>query len=161
MKTRLFPRVAITATLGVSTLLLPSGCARPPIEAKPPAYASDRGCEDAARSWPKDVAGLSPYPVTTPSNAVRAWGKRPEHSIIARCGVASPGPTQDACIDVNGVDWVQSPLGKDAYRYVTYGRTPALEVLVPSDLGGTPATYLPPFTKAAQAVPQGSHRCTS
>ena len=138
-----------------------TACSVPPVEAKPAAYANSAECQQASKKWPHDVANLHPYPVTTPSESVRAWGKRPESSIIARCGVPSPGPTTDACIDVNGVDWVQQQLGKDGFRYVTYGRTPALEVLVPNNLGGAPATLLPAFADAAKTIPQGKHRCSN
>lgn len=141
------------------TLLGLTACSVPPVEAKPPALAASAECVDAAKKWPSTVAGLNPYPVTTPSDSVRAWGKRPSDAIIARCGVSSPGPTTDACIDVNGTDWVQTKLGKDGYRYVTYGRTPAIEVLVPSSLGGAPAMLLPAFNAAAQRIPQSEHRC--
>lgn len=161
MKDRTRARNIVGTGVSVVSLLAVGGCSVPPIEATPPAHAKSAECEQAVKKWPKQVSGLNPYPVTTPSNAVRAWGKRPELAIIARCGVPSPKPTTDACIDVDGVDWVQTPLGKDGYKYVTYGRTPGVEVLVPAKLGGAPATYLPAFKAAAQTIPQSERRCTS
>lgn len=152
-------RHSVFAAISVATVLGLTACSVPPVEAVPPVDADSAACTKADAQWPATVASLKPYPVTTPSDSVRAWGKRPEHAIIARCGVVPPGPTQDACIDVDGVDWVQRSLGKDGYQYVTYGREPGIEVLVPSDIGGTPATYLPAFTKAAKEIPQGSHKC--
>lgn len=104
------------------------------------------------------VAGYEAYPVTTPSDAVRAWGKRPESAVIARCGVASPGPTTDMCFAANGVDWVESSLG-DGRRYVTYGREPAIEVLVPKE-AGVDGSVLASFAAAAKKIPQGEHRCS-
>lgn len=108
--------------------------------------------------WPTHVGSRDPYPVTTPSDAVRAWGTGTDNAVIARCGVDSPGPTTDSCIQVDDIDWVQSKVS-GGYRFVTYGRTPALEVLVPTAASSTPGMLLPAFTAAAHTIPQGSHRC--
>ena len=64
--------------------------------------------------------------------------KNADDVLIARCGVTSPGPTSDACFSANDVDWVQISVSGGT-RYVTYGREPAIEVLVPSsaNLDGT------------------------
>lgn len=150
-------RLALSGALAGCVLL--ASCSVPPVEATPPDGANSPECQSADKHWPTTVAGQNPYPVTTPSDSVRAWGKRPSEAIIARCGVVSPGPTTDPCINVDGVDWVQRQLGKDGFHYVTYGRAPAIEVLVPAQLKGAPATYLPAFTKSAQAIKQSDHRC--
>ena len=69
-----------------------------------------------------------------------------------------PGPTTDQCLGVSGVDWVAHRLS-DGVRFTTYGRSPAIEVLVPSDYSPEPL-LLGAFTRAAQAVPQGERRCS-
>ena len=92
--------------------------------------------------------------VSSKSPTVHAWG---DPAIIARCGVTSPGPTASGCVSVDGIDWVGSKLS-DGGRYVTYGRTPAIEVLVPSKYDNLPP--LGAFTEAAKQIPQGSHRCS-
>lgn len=63
------------------------------------------------------------------SQSTAAWGDPP---IIMRCGVPVPGPTAEGCIGVNGVDWIgpRDPQANDR-RYVTYKRSPAVEVYVP------------------------------
>jgi hypothetical protein len=43
-------------------------------------------------------------------------------------------------------------------RFTTFGRTPAIEVLVPDAYTPEPL-LLPAFTAAARAIPQGTHRC--
>ena len=85
---------------------------------------------------------------------MRAWGDPP---IIARCGVPPIGPTTDQCIDVSGIDWVAHRL-TDGVRFTTYGRTPAIEVLVPSAYQPEPL-LLPALGAAAAASPQGGRRC--
>ncbi|MDP5228558.1 MULTISPECIES: DUF3515 domain-containing protein [Arthrobacter] len=66
----------------------------------------------------------------TNAQATAAWGDPSQ--VILRCGVTPPGPTTDSCVDVNGVDWVIKP-GKDGssiYTLTTFGRTPAVELLL-------------------------------
>jgi hypothetical protein len=93
---------------------------------------------------------------TSPSSpAVAAWG---EPAIIWRCGVTPPGPTTQDCIAVNGIDWVVQPLD-DGTGFVTYGRDPAVQVLVPDDYA--PETFaLTALAAAVGSVPQNEHRCT-
>lgn len=100
------------------------------------------------------MAGRDRVPTTSDSPAVAAWGDPP---VVARCGLTSPGPTQLDCISANGVDWVAQPMS-DGIAFTTYGRDPALEVLVPRAYAPEPL-MLGPFTDAAKAVPQGPHRC--
>jgi len=88
------------------------------------------------------------------SASVRAWG---EPAIIARCGLPPIGPTTDQCLDVSGVDWVAHRL-TDGVRFTTYGRTPAIEVLVPGAYQPEPL-LLPAFGKAASAIPASTRRC--
>jgi hypothetical protein len=85
---------------------------------------------------------------------VRAWGEPP---IIARCGLPAIGPTTDPCLDVSGIDWVAHQLS-DGVRFTTYGRSPAIEILVPSAYQPEPL-LLPAFRAAASAIPAGQRHC--
>ena len=125
------------------------------VEVAVPAAASDPACTAASTKWPASVSGQQAAQVRTPSPAVRAWG---DPSIIARCGVAAPGPTTLECLTVDGVDWVVEPLS-DGTRFTTYGRSPAIEVLVPKRYAPEPL-LLPAFGTAASALPETGRRCT-
>lgn len=92
--------------------------------------------------------------VTTKSSTVHAWG---DPAIIARCGLTSPGPTTEHCVSVDGVDWVGSKLS-NGVQYVTFGRSPAIEVLVPTKYNAFPP--LGAFTESVHQIPQGKHRCS-
>lgn len=124
------------------------------MQASPPEQASNPLCARASRQWPTTVSGQKARKVTTKSSTVHAWG---DPAIIARCGVASPGPTATGCVSVDGIDWVGSKLS-DGGRYITYGRTPAIEVLVPTKYNSLPP--LGAFTQAVRQIPQGTHRCS-
>ncbi len=130
------------------------GCTRG-VEVALPPRAGDPSCLVAGTRWPAAVGPLSPVPVTPAAPAVRAWG---DPAVIARCGVAPLGPTPADCISVDGVDWVAEPLS-DGTRFTTYGRDPAIEVLVPRRYAPEPL-QLPVFTDAARALPENGRRCT-
>lgn len=149
-------RVAL-ALAGVATLAL-TACGDSPVEAKPAALASTSECAAVAKAWPKTVAGLDSYPNSADSPSVHAWGESADDALIARCGVTSPGPTSDACFSANDVDWVQIPIS-GGKRYVTYGRAPAIEVLVPAS-AKLDGTALAAFAPAAKKIAQGPHRCS-
>jgi hypothetical protein len=107
-----------------------------------------------AAHWPETVGGQSLRPTSSSSDAVRAWG---DPAIIARCGVHPIGPTTDQCLDVSGIDWVAHQL-TDGVRFTTYGRDPAIEVLVPKAYQPEPL-LLPAFGRAASAIQPGVRRC--
>ena len=124
------------------------------IDVATPADAGSAACRSAADHWPKTVGGQLLRTTSSSSDAVRAWG---DPAIIARCGVAPLGPTTDQCLSVSGVDWVAHQL-TDGVRFTTYGRSPAIEVLVPSAYKPEPL-LLTAFGAAATVIPQGEHRC--
>ena len=137
------------AVLLVAGLL---GCSS--VEVAVPADAGSAACRLAAAHWPKSVGGQSLRSTSSSSAAVRAWG---HPAIIARCGLPPIGPTTDPCLDVSGIDWVAHQL-TDGVRFTTYGRTPAIEILVPSAYQPEPL-LLPAFGAAASAIPQGQRHC--
>lgn len=105
-----------------------TGCQRAvPMEAAP--YATDPLCSQvlASLTTTDELAGLNRREVAAQS--VAAWG---DPAVELRCGVEPPGPSTEGCVQVNDVDWLgpKDPQANDR-RYVTYGRTPALEVFVP------------------------------
>ena len=74
-------------------------------------------------------------------------GRSPDHR---PCGLPAPAPTTDSCVVVDGVDWVVRELTDGTA--VTFGREPAIEVLVPQEHGPVPL-LLPAF--AGQPGPAG------
>lgn len=124
------------------------------VQVTPAPRADSAACRKVSRHWPRTVGNMARTGTTSDSPTVAAWG---DPAVIARCGVTSPGPTTDQCITVSGVDWVQHRLS-DGARFVTFGRDPAVEVLVPHDYAPEPL-LLPAFAAAAKQVPQGKHHC--
>ena len=56
------------------------------------------------------------------------------------------------------VDWVRVPL-RDGSSFTTYGRQPAVQVLVPRAYAPEPLT-LPVLSTVVEQLPQGARRCT-
>lgn len=136
----------------VGAVLLASACSGSPEVSLAP-LADAPTCTSI--SWPADVSGLAPVETSPDDPSVAAWG---DPAIIARCGLRAPAPTADSCVEVDGVDWVVRELS-DGSAAVTYGREPALEVLVPDAHGPAPL-LLPAFGPAARSLPETGRRCT-
>lgn len=117
------------------------------------AYSSNPLCAKASAHWPATVSSQSSRKVSVSSPTVRAWGNP---AIIARCGVGTPAPTSSGCLQTNGIDWVSSPLD-DGTRFVTFGRSPAIEVLIPTKYA---AWGLAAFAAAAGQIPQNAGHCS-
>lgn len=138
--------------LACGVLLSAQGCAA--VEVAPAPGADSQGCIDVATSWPTAIDGHEEVTTRPDGPGVAAWG---DPAIIARCGVAPPGPTTLECIAVDSVDWIVQPLS-DGMAFTTFGRDPAMEVIVPSDYAPEPL-MLGSFTAAANALPRTSLRC--
>lgn len=141
-------------TVGAAVLsLLLSGCAQR-VEVAAATRASSAECAEVAARWPQRVADRERVAVRDEPSGVAAWG---DPAIIARCGVAPPGPTTVECLAVDDVDWLVEPLS-DGSRFTTFGRSPALEVLVPRDYAPEPLV-LGAFTTTADQLPRTDLRC--
>jgi hypothetical protein len=149
---RLAALLALVATLATAAFLLSR---HRPVEVAVPAAGADPGCATMAGALPSRLLSQERVATSQTSPAVAAWG-RP--AIIWRCGVEPPAPTTQDCITVNGIDWLVQPLD-DGTGFVTYGRTPAVQVLVPKEYA--PETFaLPALSTAVSQVEQGEHHCT-
>lgn len=139
--------------LGVAGGLL-SGCTSV-VHVTPPQHAKE--CESATAKWPDEVADQGTRAVD-PSGGVkddaRAWG---DPAVIATCGWPALEPTDKECLDVDGIYWVVEPLS-DGVKFTTFGRDPAMEVLVPDDYKPEPL-LLPAFGPAAEALPTNGRSC--
>ncbi|MEW1759564.1 DUF3515 family protein [Streptomyces cyaneofuscatus] len=94
-------------------------------------HAGDAACKQLADRYPDRLGGQDLAFTDRPGVAV--WG---ENAIALRCGVELPVPTLDPCATVDGVDWVfREDRSKDGGKVVvTYGRDPAVEVVVSDDV---------------------------
>ncbi|MBL0887997.1 DUF3515 domain-containing protein [Myceligenerans sp. I2] len=95
--------------------------------------AADPQCASVVLALPDELAQDLPR-VHTNSQATAAWGA-PGAAVTLRCGVEPPGPSPQ-CQSVesaNGttVDWIVATDDEGTWSFTTYGRDPAVEVVVP------------------------------
>lgn len=127
------------------------GCASD-VVLDPAPYASAEVCAQVLMAAPAVLAGAERR-VTT-SQASLAWG---DPAITLRCGVQPLPPTTERCLDVTGrdglsVSWIvheDDPAssttadgGRGRFAFTTYGRVPAVEVVVPVEYAGSDATSI-------------------
>ncbi|WP_298458091.1 DUF3515 family protein [uncultured Cellulomonas sp.] len=104
-------------------------------------YADDPVCARVILALPDVLAGADR--VSTTSQGTAAWtAGEPGDAITLRCGVEPLPPTTEQCVTVaddrgRSVDWVAVPGDESTrtpWRFTTYGRLPAVEVVVPSSV---------------------------
>ncbi|WP_394552410.1 DUF3515 family protein [Agromyces sp. MMS24-JH15] len=149
------PRRAVALVVaGAAAATLLTGCA-PRVPFEPAPSAADPACADVVVRLPDTVADQARR--ETDAQGTGAWGT--PASVLLRCGVEPPGPTTDRCVSVDGVDWVIDETDAPRYRFTTYGRTPAVEVVVDNDVvSGT--TAITDLSAAVSVIPAGDG-CTA
>ncbi len=117
------------------------------VPATPAEHATDPQCASLILATPDHLGdGLDRRRTT--AQATTAWGSP---AVLLRCGLEPPGPTTDRCETVTtpggpSVDWLVlgggggDPAGTDDWTFVTYGRVPTVEVLVPAAVAGARST---------------------
>lgn len=110
-------------------VLAVAGCASA-VDVAPAPHAADPACARVMVALREaGFAELADRPRRdTSAQSTAAWGDPP---VVLRCGVEPPGPTTDACLRVDSVDWVVREDDEQTV-FTTYGRVPAVEVSVPA-----------------------------
>ena len=123
----LFPSLALLGLL--------SGCAGT-VALQPADAANDPACAEVMVRVPDVVAGLERRSTNAQSTA--AWGD--PAAVILRCGLPDGGPSALPCFTVDNVDWLRDDANDPNFTFITYGRHPAVEVLIDSTVvSGTAA----------------------
>ncbi|MFG2607863.1 DUF3515 family protein [Streptomyces sp. NPDC048514] len=109
-------------------------------------------CRRIAESAPGSMGGFPRW--DSDARGVAVWGDR---DIVLRCGVTEPGPSNDPCFAVDGVDWVIDVRQSTGTRkvIVTYGRSPATQVVF--DSGGKTDAALVDLSRLVAPIRQKSH----
>ncbi len=115
----LFPSLALLGLL--------SGCAGT-VALQPADAANHPACAEVMVRLPDVVADLDRRSTNAQSTA--AWGT--PASVILRCGLPDTGPSALPCFSVDDVDWLRDDANDPNFAFLTYGRNPAVEVLIDS-----------------------------
>jgi len=125
IRARRVPALAIALTAAIVV----TGCASTvSLEAAEDANSPD--CAEVTVRLPGTLDGQERR--WTDAQATGAWGD--PATILLTCGVPPLGPTTLPCDTRNGVDWIIDDSEAPQYRFTTFGRTPAVEVYLDSEV---------------------------
>jgi len=146
----------IAAAVAAGLLALTLAACSPTVNLEPAADANDPACAEVTVRLPDTVADQPKR--ETNAQATGAWGD--PSAVILHCGVQAPGPTTDPCYSLNGVDWIEddSDAADDIYVFTTFGREPAVEVVINADpeTGVSGTTALIDLSSAVSVLPQNA-----
>ena len=121
-------RLAALSAAAIALTLSLSACS-PTVSLEPAADANNPGCADVIVRLPDAVDGQESR--TTNAQSTAAWGN--PATVILRCGIEPVEISTLPCVTANGVDWIVDDSAKPSVRFISFGRTPALEVIVDSE----------------------------
>jgi uncharacterized protein YceK len=116
--------------LKLSLVVLPlllSGCS-PTVHLSPADEANSVACANLQVRLPDTADGLIRRDTDAQSTAV--WGQ--PAAVIFRCGLPLVTVSKLPCVTSEGVDWLVDESKAPSYRFITFGRNPASEVIVDS-----------------------------
>jgi len=123
-----------TLTLGtiVLTALALSACS-PVVALGPAEFAADPACAAVTVRLPDEIGdGDTTFPAReTNAQATGAWGD--PVAVVLHCGVPTPPPTAELpCVTTPGgvVDWLVDESRAPEFIFTSYGRTPAVTVVI-------------------------------
>jgi hypothetical protein len=146
-------RAHLSAALAVAAVAA-AACSAPRVAPAP--RASDPACGKALAAAPRELLGQDRSDVQ--GAGALAWG---DPLIVLRCGYAGVGATADACVEVNGVDWVVADPGADPVVFAAFGRDPTVQLAVPASYGRSNASAaLVDLAPVARALPSNGHTCS-
>ena len=151
-----FRRAAVASALlvGVVAVLL-SGCS-PIVALKPAPHANDSSCADVIVRLPQTVQNLPRR--ETDAQATGAWGDPAQ--VLLRCGVAVPTASDLPCVTVDGQDWLRDDTNAPNYVFTSYGRTPAIAVVVDQSKL-TPGLVLSDLSSVVAFTTSNGRQCLS
>lgn len=142
----------LAATLGAVLLL--AGCA-PIVALQPADDANNPDCAAVIVRLPETVGGLALRQTDAQSTA--AWGE--PDSVLLFCGVDVPAASELPCID-KGIFWLRDDSEDTVWKFTTFGRDPAITVIVDRDIASGPGVVLEDLENAVSFTPENGLQCT-
>ena len=115
----------LVASLALLTL---SGCAAT-VNLEPAEDSNNPGCAEVMVRLPSQLGGLQER--YTNAQATAAWGD--PAAVLLRCGLEPVEVSTLPCVSAAGIDWLVDDSLAPSYRFISYARFPAVEVVVDSD----------------------------
>ena len=138
----------VAATALVASL---TACSTP-VSLDPAADANNPTCAAVTVRLPDTVDGLAKR--DTNAQATGAWGT--PSAVLFRCGLAPVTVSKLKCVTASGVDWLVDDTQAPNYRFITFARKPAAEVIVDSTKASG-SKVLDDLSLAVQQLPASDH----
>ena len=145
-------RLVTLATTAIALSLALSACS-PTVSLEPAADANNPGCADVIVRLPDGVDGQERR--TTNAQSTAAWGN--PTTVILRCGIEPVEISTLPCVTASGVDWLVDESAKPSFRFISFGRDPAIEVIVDSE-NAVGVNALESLAPAVQSI-EATKRC--
>lgn len=121
-------RLAALSAAAIALTLSLSACS-PTVSLDPATDANNPGCAEVIVRLPDAVDGQERRSTNAQSTA--AWGN--PATVILRCGIEPVEISTLPCVTASGVDWIVDDSARPSFRFISFGRAPALEVIVDSE----------------------------
>ena len=135
-------------------LLALSGCAST-VNLEPAESSNDPACAEVMVRLPSQLGGLEER--YTNAQATAAWGD--PAAVLLRCGLEPVEVSTLPCVTAGGIDWLVDDALAPSYRFISYARYPAVEVIVDSD-NASGITSLEGLSAAVAQLP-ATKACTA
>lgn len=115
-----------------AAMLALTGCSTT-VALTPAADANNPKCAEVIVRLPQSVAEQDRR--WTDAQGTGAYGSDGKTTVILTCGVTVPGPTAELqCVTLEGIDWLVDESDAPRMRMTTYGRNPAVQVFVDTEV---------------------------
>lgn len=119
---------ALATAIALPVLLASLSACSSAVALDPAADANNPACAAVTVRLPDDIDGHAKR--ETNAQATGAWGT--PTTVLLRCGLPPVTASKLPCVTAAGIDWLVDDSQKPSYRFITFGRTPATEVIVDS-----------------------------
>lgn len=147
-------RLALAGATTAAALVALTGCAAI-VPMTPAADAAAVECADVTVRLPEAIDELERR--ETDAQATGAWGT--PASVFLHCGVEDTGPSTLPCFTVRGIDWLRDDADAPTFVFTTYGREPAVRVVVDSTVSSGTAALVA-VANAVGTIP-ADRQCTA
>lgn len=137
----------------IPLLFLLAGCSAT-VNIEAAVDSNDPLCAEVSVRFPDQIADLSQR--YTNAQATTAYGD--PAAVLVRCGLAPVFASTLPCVTASEIDWLVDDSDAPNFRFVTFGRSPALEVIVDSE-SASGISALDALSQAVSRLPASAY-CT-
>lgn len=121
---------------------------------EPASDSNNPACAEVMVRLPSELGGLEER--YTNAQATAAWGE--PAAVILRCGLEEVSVSTLPCVTAGDIDWLVDDSQAPNYRFISFARSPAVEVIVDS-AAASGVTSLELLSRAVSEIPASAF-CT-